>query len=65
VVLDVPIARQRIAKYMPAEGYSEKIGRPFLGNGAVNTPKNCWDTVFSVWPAPGIYKAEFQVSNES
>jgi hypothetical protein len=38
VVRAMPIARQRVAKHVPAEMYRGTVGRPFLGNGAVNTP---------------------------
>jgi hypothetical protein len=34
----MPIARQRVAKHIPAEAYRGTIGRPFLGNGELNTP---------------------------
>jgi hypothetical protein len=44
----MPIARQRVTKHIPAEAYSGTIGRPFLGNGAVNTSTNFLETVFSV-----------------
>jgi hypothetical protein len=36
-----PLLEQRVAKYVPAEVYRGTTGRPFLGNGAVNTPTNC------------------------
>jgi hypothetical protein len=34
VVRAMPIARQRVAKHVPAEEYRGTIGRQFLGNGA-------------------------------
>jgi hypothetical protein len=50
------IARQRVAKHVPAEAYRGTMGRPFLGNGAVNTPTNCLETVFSVGSVKSVYK---------
>jgi hypothetical protein len=38
------------------------LWQPFLGNGAVNTPTNCWETIFSVRSGPRLYNEEFQVS---
>jgi hypothetical protein len=64
MVRAMPFARQRVAKHIPAELYRGTIGRPFIGNGAVNTPTNCWETVFFVGSAPSLYNAEFQVSSQ-
>jgi hypothetical protein len=58
----MPIARHRLGKQVLAEAYRGTIRRLFLGNGAVKTPKNFLETVFSVWSAMKLYKAEFQVS---
>jgi hypothetical protein len=41
VVCSTSIARQRATRHVPAEVYHGTIGRPVLGNGAVNTPTNC------------------------
>jgi hypothetical protein len=40
IVICRPIARQRLGKHVPAEVYRGTVGRLFLGNGAVNAPKN-------------------------
>jgi hypothetical protein len=64
VVHTMPIARQQISKHIPAEAYRGTIRRSFLGNGAVNTPTNCWDTVFSVGSAPGIPSEQSVVERE-
>jgi hypothetical protein len=61
----MPIAKQRVGKHVPSEAYRGKTRRPFLGNGAVNTLTNCWETVFPVWSAPRLYNMEFQVSSQS
>jgi hypothetical protein len=62
VVRVIPIARQRVAKHIPAEAYRGTIGRPFLDNGAVNTLTNGWETVFSVLSVQSGYKrVEFRI----
>jgi hypothetical protein len=61
LVSPMPIARQRVAKHVPAEAYHGAMRRQFLGNGAVNTPTNCWETVFSVGSVQSGYeRAEFR-----
>jgi hypothetical protein len=59
------IAKQRVAKHVPAEPYRGTIGRAILGGGSVNAPTNCWETVFNVGSDPRLYNAEFQVSSQS
>jgi hypothetical protein len=40
IVRCIPIARQRVAKHIPATHAHATIGRLLLGNGAVNTAFN-------------------------
>jgi hypothetical protein len=40
VVRALLIASHRVAKHVPAEAYRGTVGRPFLGNGALNTSTN-------------------------
>jgi hypothetical protein len=39
--------------------------RQFLGKGALNTPTNFLETVFSVESVPMLYNTEFQVISQS
>jgi hypothetical protein len=64
VVRSMTIAKQLVAKHVPAEAYCGTVGRPFLGNRAVHTPTNCWNAVFSVRSVLRLYNAEFQVSSQ-
>lgn len=45
-----PVVGQRFGKHVPAEACRGTVGRQFVGNGAVNIPTNCSETVFSVGP---------------
>jgi hypothetical protein len=38
IVTCIPIARQRLGKHIPSKRTCATEGRPFLGNGQVNTP---------------------------
>jgi hypothetical protein len=38
IVTCIPIARQRLGKHIPRKHTRATVGRPFLGNGPVNTP---------------------------
>jgi hypothetical protein len=61
----MPISRQWVDKHVVTKAYREILGRPFLGNGTVNIPTNCRETVFSVGSAPRLCNVEFQVSSQS
>jgi hypothetical protein len=51
------IARQRLGKFIPAEdGTRAMIGRPWLGNGSVNSLLNNREAVFSTWSVPMVYQ---------
>jgi hypothetical protein len=43
-----PIARQRLGRQIPADVNCATIGRPFLGNGAVNKLGIVGNSVFDV-----------------
>jgi hypothetical protein len=65
VVRAMPIARQQVTKHIPTEVYHGTIGRPYLGNGVVNSPTNCWKMVLSAGSTPKLYNVVFHVSCRS
>jgi hypothetical protein len=60
-----PAPGQQFGKHIPAQKYRGTIGRPLLGNRAINTHTNCWETVFSVGSASRLYRGYRTESNES